>query len=47
MTRRFTRRRKWIRYGGHRWRLVADRGRWLLIVRRHAYLKWIPAECAL
>lgn len=45
--RRFTARRKWVSYGGHRWRLELDRGRWLLLSRsRGAYMQWIPAAAA-
>lgn len=47
MTRRFRTNRKWVRYAGHRWRLVADRGTWLFISRRAGeYGQWIPADCA-
>lgn len=48
MNTHFTARKKYVRYGGYRWRLVSDRGRWLYIERGtiHRFSCWIPAECA-
>jgi len=42
---RFRANKRKVRYAGRRWRLVADRGRWLFVERR-GVMQWIPAAAA-
>lgn len=44
-TPRFRANKMRVRYGGMRWRLLQDRGRWLLVERRGT-VQWIPGGAA-
>jgi len=45
MKTRFRANKRKVRYAGRRWRLLHDRGRWLLVERR-GVVQWIPAAAA-